>query len=104
VLLGQAIGPASSYMALQALALLFLVRWRLSVDTNQPHGSTRYFALALCLGTVASLCDAGTVFLILPIAYLLLISPKTETPVNGGTNRHSARQRSHNKLIIDISW
>ncbi|MBF6613383.1 MAG: glycosyltransferase family 39 protein [Chloroflexi bacterium] len=76
VVVGQQFSPASSWLAAQAFAALALVRWRESISAASPGGSGRAFGVALFSGIVAALLDSGSIFLLLPAAYLMIAPQK----------------------------
>ncbi|MDQ5823348.1 MAG: glycosyltransferase family 39 protein [Chloroflexota bacterium] len=72
VTLGQKFSPATTIIAVQALAILTLLGWRDTVSHAKPQGSTGRFLAALSMSGIAALVDPGSLFLALPAAYLVL--------------------------------
>jgi hypothetical protein len=72
VTLGQQFSPATMIIAVQALAVLSVLGWRDSVSQATPQGSAGKFFSALAVGGIAGLLDPGSLFLVLPAAYLVL--------------------------------
>ncbi|HEY0070047.1 MAG TPA: glycosyltransferase family 39 protein [Chloroflexia bacterium] len=72
VALGQQFSPAAMVLAAQALAMLTLLGWRDTVSPGRAQGSTGRFVAALAAGGLASLLDPGSLFLVVPAAYLVL--------------------------------
>lgn len=93
VTLGSEYAPASLILAAQAVAMLAALHWHASVQPGgKGYGSRGRLLLALAATTVAALLDPGSVFLALPIAYLVL---SIDRPAAGkGTTSKLARSGS----------
>src|SRR5436190_8830240 len=72
VVAGQQFAPTSAMLALQALAIAMLTRWRLSVSAGKRGGSSSAFGVAVGVGVLSAMVDPGNIFLVLPAAYLVL--------------------------------
>ena len=78
VILGQQYSPASLVLVAQAIAVLGMVRWHRSISDTRPQGSWWAFLYAVLSGVVASLIDPGSIFLTLPVAYLVVQPPSSK--------------------------
>ncbi len=72
VVLGQQFSPASLMLTAQSLAVLSMVRWYRTTSASRVQGSGRAFGLAVACGVFAALVDPGSVFLVVPAAYVAL--------------------------------
>lgn len=72
-LLGGQYSPSSLVLACQALSMLMLLNWQVSVQGTVPQGSSPRFMLAVAASVFAALVDAGSLFLLPPAVYLILL-------------------------------
>lgn len=77
-LLGGQYSPASLVLACQAVSMLTLLNWQSSVQVGLPQGSAARFVLAITAGVLAALVDAGSLFLLPPAVYLIVLSGAAE--------------------------
>ena len=71
-IMGGQYAPYSMILAMQALAMVCLVRWSDTVSAQAPGGSVPAFTLSLVLGAVAALSSPSSTFLLLPATYLII--------------------------------
>ncbi len=89
--LGRQFSPSSLLLAAQAFAVLTLLRWHSSLRSG--GGGLRASLPALACGALAGLLDAGSLFLLLPAAYLIL-SPGSPAPGARGSRPAAQGGRS----------
>lgn len=80
IILGQQFSPSALLLAAQAGALLSLVKWRDTVTVDHHQGSGWAFTVAVLAAGGAALLDPGSIFLILPAAYIVLSPRADEQP------------------------
>lgn len=102
LLLGQHFSPASLVLSAQALALLTVVSWRFSINSN-PYGSVKWLLLTIAAGFGSALLEIGSLFLLIPVAYVMLTpSLAAAVPDTKATRRSAAAHRGKVSTWRDV--
>ncbi|HST06519.1 MAG TPA: glycosyltransferase family 39 protein [Chloroflexia bacterium] len=104
VVLGQQYSSASLIMAMQALALLMLFKWRVTVTPQNAQGSSASFVWAVAVGVVYALLDPGAIYLALPAAYLIIVPAGGATVDTGPLSIRTIRRRTTESLKVAEMW
>ncbi len=86
VIAGSQFAPYTLTITLQVLTMLAIVRWSQSVSSERSGGSPTLFALSVATAVVSSLVNPSSIFLLAPIAYLI-VGDMPETGTKGVMSR-----------------